>query len=246
MSMQTINFDVLNIRENDRVLDLGCGEGRHAITAYMLNNIESVGIDLSQKDLTTTRQRFKAFEDPENSSKSLVISVASGHQLPFADASFDRVICSEVLEHIPDYRSVLREISRVLKPGGIFAASVPRFFPEWVCWQLSDAYHEVEGGHVRIFNAKHLREDIETSGFVFFRRHFAHALHVPYWWLRCLFWRDGDSSQARVVTSYHKFLVWDLMKQPRLTYWLDRLLNPLMGKSVVMYFVKGLPRGASS
>ena len=78
MSMQTINFDVLNLQQNDRILDLGCGEGRHAISAYMLADVESVGIDLSQKDLTTTRERHQEFLDPNNHNRSLVISVASG------------------------------------------------------------------------------------------------------------------------------------------------------------------------
>ncbi|MCB1643926.1 MAG: class I SAM-dependent methyltransferase [Pseudomonadales bacterium] len=240
MSMQTINFELLGLRDKDRILDLGCGEGRHAISAYMLNKVESVGVDLSLRDLNTTRERFAEFQDKDDGSRSLLISVANGEALPFADNTFDKVICSEVLEHIPEYHNVLREISRVLKTGGIFAASVPRFFPEWVCWQLSDAYHEVEGGHVRIFNASHLRQDIERQGFIFIRRHWAHSLHVPYWWLKCFFWREAGEPEAKPVAVYHRFLVWDLMKAPLLTRLLDKLLNPVMGKSVVMYFVKGL------
>ena len=238
MSMETVNFEHLKLLPGDRVLDLGCGEGRHTITAYLMGNVDSVGVDLSLKDLNTTRQRFSEFEDKDNHQKSLNISVANGASLPFADGSFDKVICSEVLEHIPNYRAVLKEITRVLKTGGIFVASVPRFFPEWVCWQFSDAYHEVEGGHVRIFNATQLKEDIETNGFIFFKRHWAHSLHVPYWWLKCIFWREGDEPQAAIVEAYHKFLVWDLMKKPWITQTLDRLLNPILGKSVVMYFVK--------
>jgi SAM-dependent methyltransferase len=246
MSMQTINFDHLDLRSGETMLDLGCGEGRHTITAYMLQDVHAIGIDLSLRDLKTTRERFKEFEDPESKDKTLDISVANGAHLPFEDGHFDKVICSEVLEHIPDYRPVLAEIHRVLKVGGIFAASVPRYFPEWVCWQLSDAYHEVEGGHVRIFNANHLREDITNTGMVFFERHHAHALHVPYWWLKCLFWKEPGETEARIVAAYHRFLVWDLMKQPKLTRFLDWILNPIMGKSVVMYFVKTAPTPKTS
>ena len=143
-----------------------------------------------------------------------------------------------MLEHIPDYQGALAEIRRVLKPGGIFAASVPRWFPEWVCWRLSDEYHEVEGGHVRIFTASQLRLAIEQQHMRRFARHWAHSLHVPYWWLRCLFWDAGEN--ARLVRAYHQLLVWDLMKKPAITRLLDRLLNPLMGKSIVMYFVNEL------
>jgi SAM-dependent methyltransferase len=144
------------------------------------------------------------------------------------------VICSEVLEHIPNYASFLDEIHRVLKPGGLFAVSVPRYFPEWVCWQLSDAYHEVEGGHVRIFRTGELKQRIQNLGMKFLTRHWAHSLHVPYWWLKCLFWKNAD--EHFLVTQYHRLLVWDLMHRPWLTQALDRLLNPLLGKSVVMYF----------
>jgi ubiquinone/menaquinone biosynthesis C-methylase UbiE len=239
MSLQTVNFDTLRLQDEDRILDLGCGEGRHAITAYMLKNVESVGIDLSLDDLQTTKKRFCEFADPGNEEKSLVISVANGYQLPFADHSFDKVICSEVLEHIPDYAAVIAEIERVLKPGGLFAVSVPRYFPEWVCWRLSSAYHEVEGGHIRIFRASGLRKAVENFGFMHYQRHHAHSLHVPYWWLKCIFWREEGEDEAYPVKRYHDFLVWDLMKQPKLTFWLDKVLNPVLGKSVVMYFVKG-------
>ncbi len=244
MPMHTVNFDYFKLRAGDRILDLGCGEGRHAITAYTLENVVAVGIDLSIKDLGTTRERFSEFEDPENTKKKLFISVADGAKLPFADGSFDKVICSEVLEHIPDYISVLAEINRVLKPGGLFAVSVPRFGPEWVCWQLSDAYHAMEGGHIRIFKAKILKQEIEKFGMIQYRHHWAHALHVPYWWLKCLLWHDGDDNPW-IVTTYHRFLVWDLIKKPWVTNFLEKSLNPILGKSVVMYFVKGLLPGAN-
>lgn len=236
--MQTVDFKIARLQDGQRILDLGCGEGRHALFAYHFADVESVGVDLCYEDVHTTSLKFRDFEEPENGRKSLQLCVADAGQLPFSDASFDRVICSEVLEHIPDYQAVLGEINRVLKPGGIFVASVPRFGPEQVCWWLSDDYHEVEGGHVRIFRRRELQRAIEKQGMVFFHRHWAHALHVPYWWLKCLFWKDRENSV--LVRWYHRLLVWDLMKQPALTRIMDRVLNPLMGKSIVLYFVKGL------
>jgi ubiquinone/menaquinone biosynthesis C-methylase UbiE len=237
MSLETVDLRRLPMNAGQRVLDLGCGEGRHAITAYLHAEVQVIGLDLSRRDIDIARDRFNDFEDDTATGKSLDFIVGSGLRLPFTDASFDRVICSEVLEHIHNYQEVLGEIQRVLKPGGLLAVSVPRFGPEWICWKLSDAYHEVEGGHVRIFRRKQLKRAVERVDMVHYATHGAHALHVPYWWLRCLFWSNEDATPVRL---YHRLLVWDLMSRPRLTRWLDKLLNPWFGKSVVMYFVRGL------
>lgn len=234
--MQTVDFSYFPLVPGDRVLDLGCGEGRHVISAYVEENVHSVGVDLSLKDLATTRDKFADFAEPDNPQKSFHLSSANALALPFADNTFDKVICSEVLEHIPDYEAALAEIQRVLKPGGLLCASVPRRWPEKICWAFSEAYYKVPGGHLRIFKSKELRSQIETLGFSQYYRHWAHALHVPFWWLKCLFWKQRDSNW--LVAQYHRLLVWDLMEQPWITRNLERLLNPLMGKSVVMYFRK--------
>jgi len=236
VSLTTIDFRRLHLRPGQRVLDLGCGEGRHAITAWLEAPVQVVGLDPGAADLATAAGRATEFEAPAGGDRTLGWVRGSGLNLPFADATFDCVICAEVLEHIPDYHAVLEEIRRVLKPGGVLAVSVPRFVPEWVCWQLSDEYHQVEGGHVRIFRTGELTRAIEQRGHHRFHRHWAHSLHVPYWWLRCLLWRRGDSTWP--VRCYHRLLVWDLLRKPWLTRTLDAVLNPIMGKSVVVYFTR--------
>ncbi len=232
--MQTIDFRYFPLSPNDVLLDLGCGEGRHCINAYLLENIISIGADLSFRDLQTAMQKFKPFVSMGQG--NFYLQQVNAGKLPFADASIDKIICSEVLEHIENYSIVLEEINRVLKPNGLLAISVPRYWPEKICWWLSDAYHQVEGGHIRIFTSKLLKQVLTDSGFVFYKRHWAHALHAPYWWLKCLLWNSQDNS--RLIKLYHRFLVWDLMQKPWLTQTLEKCLNPLMGKSVVMYFVK--------
>jgi SAM-dependent methyltransferase len=162
---------------------------------------------------------------------------ASSYDLPFADASFDCVIISEVLEHLHDDNAAISEITRVLKPGGVLAASVPRQGPETVCWMLSKDYPMKPGGHIRIYRRAELRRKIERAGYRIEAGHFAHGLHSPYWWLKCLVGIDND--EFPLVRAYHRLLVWDMMARPVLTRALEAVLNPLIGKSVVVYARKG-------
>jgi ubiquinone/menaquinone biosynthesis C-methylase UbiE len=235
VSLTTVDFRRLHLKPGQRVLDLGCGEGRHAIGAWLQAPVQVVGLDPGAIDLATATSRAAEFE-PAGDDRALTWVRGSGLILPFADSTFDCVICAEVLEHVPDYHGMLAEIRRVLKPGGVLAVSVPRFVPEWVCWQLSEAYHRVAGGHVRIFRTGRLTRAVEAQGLRRFHQHWAHSLHVPYWWLRCLLWDRG--ANAWPARAYHRLLVWDLMRGPWLTRTLDRLLNPIMGKSVVLYFTR--------
>lgn len=234
--MLTVDFKHFKLEKGDKVLDLGCGEGRHIISFYLEAEVDAVGVDLCLKDLLAAKEKFAPFADKDNPAKSLNLTSANALQLPFADNTFDKVICSEVLEHIPDYEGALAEIKRILKPGGLFCASVPRFWPEWVCWHYSDDYHENEGGHVRIFLEKQLRRKIEKQGFRFYHKHWAHALHSPYWMMQCMDWQNKDDS--RLIKAYHKLLVWDMMEKPWITRATEKALNPVLGKSVVMYFEK--------
>jgi hypothetical protein len=97
---------------------------------------------------------------------------------------------------------------------------------------------------VRIFHRRVLQRAIEANDMVCYSRHWAHGLHSPYWWLRCLFWSKGE--QVWLVQAYHRLLVWDLMKQPSLTRALEWLMNPLWGKSNVLYFSNGSAHGRAS
>jgi len=145
------------------------------------------------------------------------------------------VIASEVLEHVPQDGVAIAEIFRVLRPGGLVAVSVPRWWPEQICWALSDDYHQVEGGHVRIYRGDRLLVALTSAGLEPFGSHHAHALHSPYWWLKCASGVDQENSLTR---GYHRMLVWDMMRRPWLTQSAERLLNPVLGKSLVLYLRK--------
>ena len=232
--MQTIDFSYLPVRTGDLILDLGCGEGRHVFAAACHLDANVFGVDLNKEDLLSAKRKEKEVIIRDGSAAEFIVSDALC--LPFEDDCFDAVICSEVLEHVRDYQSVLKEIGRVLRSGGFFCASVPRRWPEKICWALSREYHEVPGGHAHIFRIGQLRKEIENLGMRYYRRHWANALHVPFWWLKCIFWKSQNTNL--LVSLYHRMLVWDLMRQPLVTRFVESLLNPFMGKSVVLYFRK--------
>jgi SAM-dependent methyltransferase len=165
--------------------------------------------------------------------------------LPFGDAAFDRVIASEVLEHVPADTTAIAELVRVLRPGGTLAVTVPRWGPELVNWALSDEYHQVPGGHIRIYRASVLAQRLHDAGLEMSGRGYAHALHTPYWWLRCAVGVKDDKNL--LVRAYHQVLVWDIERAPvisTVTRRAEAMLNPAIGKSVVLYARRPLNGGA--
>ncbi len=237
--MISVDFACLDLAPNSRILDIGCGSGRHTAAAYAMADVAVVGADADYSDLQQAKSRLN-FHDRvgAHANGCWALAAADITHLPFDDQSFDLVICAEVLEHIPDHIAAVRESSRVLKPGCHLVVSVPRRWPETLCWALSRQYRNTQGGHLRIYATQGLITLIRAHGLIHWRTHYAHSLHTPYWWLKCLV--GPDRNRLWPVERFHQFLTWDMMQKPRLTRCLDRWLNPLMGKSVVLYFRKSV------
>jgi SAM-dependent methyltransferase len=236
----TVDFDRLGIGHGAKVIDVGCGAGRHSFEAYR-RGADIVAFDQNADELgdvgTLLRAMADAGETPSSARAETVVGDARA--LPYPDQTFDCVIASEILEHIPADDAVIAELIRVLKVGGRLAVTVPRWLPEQLCWLLSDDYHSNEGGHIRIYRADQLRGKIAARGMTFTHTHHSHALHAPFWWLKC-FVGVGKSDHP-AVAAYHKMLVWDMMRRPLLTRVAESTLNPLIGKSVALYFEKPVP-----
>jgi SAM-dependent methyltransferase len=234
--MLTVDYDRLGVGAGDRVLDLGCGFGRHAYGA-LRRGADVVALDYSADEVANVVGTFGAMvaagEVPDGASGTAVRGDLLA--LPFPDASFDRVIAAEVLEHIPADDRAMAEIVRVLRPGGRAAVTVPRWLPERICWALSDDYHQNPGGHVRIYKGNELAAKLSKVGLLPYGSHHAHGLHALYWWLKCAVGVERDHVLPRL---YHRMLVWDITAKPTATRVVDRALNPLIGKSLVLYLHK--------
>ena len=237
----TADYDRLGLKAGDRMLDLGCGFGRHAYGA-LRRGAEVVACDMAFPELFEVRATSTAMREAGEIAPGILCASVNGDgtRLPFTDASFDRIIASEVMEHVPDDVAALDELTRVLRPGGTMAITVPAWFPEKVCWALSDAYHApiAEGGHVRIYTEEELRSKMRSAGLEPGGSHLTHALHSPYWWLRCAV--GPTNEDHRLVRAYRRLLEWDIIAAPAVTRVAERLLAPVLGKSLVVYATKPL------
>jgi SAM-dependent methyltransferase len=199
-----------------------------------------VALDYAADEVVETRETLTAMVDAGEITPDRLTGALRGDatRLPFPDATFDVVITSEVLEHIQDDVTAITEMVRVLRPGGRFAATVPAWSPEVVNWKLSDEYHAPKsvGGHVRIYTKTELRAKLRSAGLEVDGYHRAHALHSPYWWLKCAVGPSNDDHPA--VSTYRSFLEWDIVEQPTSTRIAERLLSPILGKSCVHYATK--------
>jgi len=105
------------LKKNDVVLDLGCGEG---FLISMMSNLPQkiVGLDISKIALSRAGKILKE-------KKKVELKLGNAENLNLPNESFDKIICSEMLEHVPRPKKVMEEIHRTLKNNGLLIISVP-------------------------------------------------------------------------------------------------------------------------
>jgi SAM-dependent methyltransferase len=228
----TVDLERLRLKPGERLLDAGCGEGRHCFGA-LERGADVVGLDLDFPSLRAAAGGLR--ERGAELGQLGAMLKGDTFSLPFRDDSFDKVICSEVMEHVHDYRAAARELARVTRPGGMVAITIPTATSEHLYLRTGDDYFESPGGHIRIFRPRQLSEGLASAGLATIGVGFAHALHTPYWVLRSIA-KLPVADQSRLVQAYRLFLI-RATGSPFLS-WLEGILNFCFPKSLILYAEK--------
>ncbi|MEE9607364.1 MAG: class I SAM-dependent methyltransferase [Myxococcota bacterium] len=228
----TVDLERLRVRPGDRLLDAGCGEGRHCFGA-LERGARVVGLDLDRTCLAGAAGALRNRAAELGSLGSML--QADTFHLPFDDETFDKVICSEVMEHVHDYRAAARELARVTKTDGLIAVTIPTATSEHLYLRVGDDYFESLGGHIRIFRPRQLAQGLAAAGLATVGVGFAHALHTPYWVLRSLAGLPRADENA-AVRAYRRFLI--RATGSRLLSAVERILNYCCPKSLILYAEK--------
>ncbi len=228
----TVDLERLDVRPGDRLLDAGCGEGRHCYGA-LERGARVVGLDLDPAGLKAAVGGLRK-RAHETDSRGEMLQ-GNTFALPFADATFDKIICSEVMEHVHDYRAAAKELARVTRPGGRVAVTIPTTTSENLYLRVGDDYFESLGGHIRIFKPRQLAEGLAEAGLATQGVGFAHALHTPYWVLRSIAGLP-KADDSRLVRAYRLFLIRATGSQAMTR--LENVLKYCFPKSLIRYAEK--------
>lgn len=231
--MVTVGLDLLGLRDGDWLLDAGCGNGRHSWVASKRNHSTIIAFDTDWESLEKNKYTLALLRQKGEVNSNSHLLQADITSLPFKDGAFNRIICSEVLEHIPQDRQAVRELIRVLDSDGAMGVSVPHYLAESICWMLSKDYYGFPGGHIRKYKSRQIAALLRSSGLNIYAIRRNHALHSFYWILRCLFGIKREN--ALVPSLYNKFLMLDIDNSHRARRWLEGFFNLIIPKSIIIY-----------
>jgi ubiquinone/menaquinone biosynthesis C-methylase UbiE len=229
----------LRLRPDSRVLDVGCGTGRHLLEMSRFPG-DFVGLDMDKQELLRMRFWLDIWRNNGPLAASIHMVQGDGERLPFTDEFFDHVICTETLEHVPDDRSILRELMRVLQPGGVLVISVPDEYSERLLWRFSRRYRTHPGGHVRIYRRTQIARMMQEGGAPPYAKDYRHSLESFRWLVHSTI--DSEWGQLGYLSRSIRWL----LDTPSHRNWrslafADAALNRILPKSVVLYGEKQVP-----
>ena len=221
-----------HVQPGDRVLDLGCGTGRHTLEAARYPG-RVVGVGITREDQRAAKFKFDDLKQKGQLRGHADFIIGDATNLPFKDGAFDKSLCTETFEHIPDDRRGIAEFLRVTKPGAQTCVSIPAFWPERAYWTLSWDYWHSPGGHVRWYRPGQMRQILEDMGMeVLFERR-RHASQSLYWFLRCIHGLPNENFPPvrltwKLINIHHN-------RRIKLLEYLETVANLVIGKDLIHY-----------
>lgn len=220
-----------HVQPGERVLDLGCGNGRHTLEAARYPG-RIVGVDISREDLQAAKFMYDDLKRKGAVGRADFI-IGDAQNLPFKDGAFDKSLCTETFEHVPDDRRSIDEFLRVTKPDAQVCVSVPAYWPERAYWSLSWEYWHSPGGHVRWYRPDEMRGILEEHGMTVEFQRRRHASQSLYWFLRCIHGLPNENFPPvkltwKLINVHHN-------RRIKALEYIETLASLLIGKDLILY-----------
>ena len=176
-------FSGFAIRPEDTFLDVGCGDGGASIFAAR-QGCAVISTDVLPEKIEQLAKRLE-----RTTARSVRCEVSNSNPLPVADSSVTRVVCTEVMEHVPDPEQFIRELARVGAPNALYMLTVPDPAAEHVQEKLAHPIYWAPPHHVRIFSREQFGKLVTDAGLVIEKRDY-YGFYWALWWT--FFWAEDQ------------------------------------------------------
>ena len=141
----------IKLKDNIKILDVGCGTGDSLIYLYNKNQkLKLFGIDISKNMLKIARKKL---------GNKAILKFSDVEKIQFENNFFDYVINTEAFHHFPNPNKAIKEMSRVLKKKGKLIITDINFYSNFIHW----LFKKIEPGHVKIYNEKEFQKAFEKN-----------------------------------------------------------------------------------
>lgn len=219
-------FTDFPVLPTDTVLDVGCGLGGNLrFCAEMASRV--IGIDIDPEKVQATQKMLL-----ETGCQNFEVIEGDGNPLPLPSESIDKIICTEVIEHVDDPMVTLRELMRVGKPGALYLLSVPGQRSEELIKSVAPAYWFEKPNHIRILSADDFKRLVEDTGLIIERHEFVSFYWVIWHALLCLCQVDHHEGTHPALDHWAK--AWDVILADPITKQRISALDQVLHKSQII------------